>query len=112
MTNPIEIFAAMIVLHCLCDYALQGDFLAGAKNWNTPVGAKIWPEALISHAVIQGGAVWLATGSLVLGFAEAAAHGLIDAAKISNRITYRQDQLLHVACKAVWLAALLMWPQI
>lgn len=104
LINPLEVFAAMIVLHCICDYAWQGDFLAGAKNWNTPIGAKIWPEALASHAIIQGGGVWVATGSLALGCCEAVVHALIDAAKIGNKISYRADQLLHVACKAVWLA--------
>jgi hypothetical protein len=103
LNGPLEIFAAMIVLHCLCDYAWQGDFLAGAKNWTTPIGSKIWPEALASHAIIQGGAVWLVTGSLLIGVLEAVTHAAIDAAKIANKISYRADQLLHVACKAVWV---------
>lgn len=104
--GPIEIFAAMIVLHCLCDYAWQGDFLANAKNWTTPIGAKIWPEALASHAIIQGGAVWLVTGSLAIGCCEAVCHAAIDAAKIDNRISYRVDQILHVACKMLWAAVI------
>lgn len=106
MGTPIEIFAEMIVLHCLCDYALQGDFLAGAKNWNTPIGAKIWPEALVSHAIIQGGAVWLVTGSLVIGLFEVVAHALIDASKINEAISYREDQILHVICKVCWTVLL------
>lgn len=99
---PVELFAALIVAHAVCDYPLQGDFLARAKNRSAPLPGVPWWQALGAHAVMHGGAVWLVTGSLWLGLAETIAHALIDDAKCSGRLTFDADQALHVACKLAW----------
>lgn len=93
------------------DYPLQGDFLAQAKNRHTAIGKPIWWMALPSHGAIHGAGVFLITGSLTFGIAELIAHSIIDALKCEGRITYAQDQLLHVACKVAWLgpAIALQW---
>lgn len=93
----------LLVLHAFFDYAGQGDFLAQAKNSNTPVGKDIWPVALVSHALMHAGAVMLVTGSILLAMFELIAHALIDRAKTQGMLSFNQDQGLHVVCKVFWV---------
>ena len=104
MTAPADVWALMWVGHCLADYPLQGDFLSRAKNRAKPIDGVPWQQALLAHSVIHGGFVWIATGSVWLMLAEFVAHAVIDDAKCMGRLTFNQDQLLHMACKLVWLA--------
>ncbi|MCA0318192.1 MAG: DUF3307 domain-containing protein [Proteobacteria bacterium] len=101
-------FLAMLIAHAVCDYPLQGDWLSKAKNHNLSLvpGEVIWPHALAAHAGIHAGAVWFLTGSIVLGALEFVAHCLIDWAKCDGRLSYNQDQALHVLCKVVWAVLL------
>jgi hypothetical protein len=98
----------MLVGHALADYPLQGPFLAEGKSRHTAIGAQFWPWALSSHALIHGGAVALATGSVVLGLCEAALHAWIDFLKCEGSITLHDDQLAHVACKVCWALVVLL----
>ena len=98
----VQMFVAMLVLHVIADYPLQGDFLSKAKNRTTPLPGVPWYQALGAHALIHAGAVWLVTGSLTLGCLELIAHALIDDTKCAGRITFNMDQLAHVVCKCVW----------
>lgn len=102
-------FVWMLVGHAVADYPLQGDWLSRAKNRTLSLvpGEVIWPGALAAHAAINAGAVMLVTGSGILGLVEFIAHALIDDAKCRGRLTYNQDQALHVACKAAWAVAIL-----
>lgn len=102
--NPLEMFAALCVAHAVCDYPLQGDFLARAKNRAVPIPGVPWYQALGAHALMHGGAVWLITGSLWLGLAEMVAHAVIDDQKCAGRLTFNQDQALHIVLKAVWVS--------
>ena len=102
----IETFALLLVGHAVADYPLQGEFLAKAKNRKNPLPGVPFYHGLLPHAVIHGGAVGLVTGSVTLGVAEFAVHCLIDDAKCMGRISYDVDQALHVACKALWVAAI------
>jgi hypothetical protein len=101
--SPFEMFVAFLVLHSLADYPLQGPFLSEAKNPNTALGQQFWPYALSSHALIHGGAVFLLTGSVWLCLAEAVIHAVTDLWKCDNKITMLGDQLIHYACKVVWV---------
>jgi hypothetical protein len=103
-----EIFMLMLVGHAVCDYPLQGEWLAKAKDPVHPLlpGQTIWPSALAAHAGIHAGAVLVATGSLILAALEFFAHAGIDYAKCSGRLSFNQDQTLHVLCKFVWLIIL------
>lgn len=92
----------MLVLHALCDYPLQGDFLAKAKNVSAPIPGVPWWQALTAHALIHAGAVMLVTGFLWLAIAEFVMHWLIDHTKCRGRIGFNEDQALHVMCKVVW----------
>ncbi len=98
----------MVIGHAVADYPLQGDWLSKAKNQtlNLVPGEQIWPGALLCHAAIQAGAVKLATGSWLLSLCEFIAHAVIDHTKCSGRLTYNQDQKLHIACKVLWFTLL------
>lgn len=88
--------------HAVCDYALQSDFIATAKNRHTQLGRQFWIWVLPSHALINGLGVALVLGP-VFGLAETLAHFCIDFAKCDNKISLNQDQMLHLACKCLWL---------
>lgn len=120
----------LLVVHCLADYALQGDFMAKAKNHTASIPGVPWMQALGAHALIHGGFVAAVTGSVVLGLAEVVCHAVIDYGKSAGwyefggrwipngphsvyrrrcdtqcvaRKAYHIDQLLHVTCKVVWV---------
>lgn len=101
--SPLEMFGALVVAHMLCDYPLQGDFLAKAKNHTAPIPGVPWQQALAAHSVIHGGAVWLITGIWWLGVAETILHALIDHLKCSGKIGFSADQFIHVMCKLIWI---------
>ena len=105
------LFGALVAGHAVCDYPLQGDFLARAKNRAMPIPGVPWYQALGSHAIIHGGAVALLTGVPLLGVAEVIAHAAIDDAKCMGRISFNTDQALHIGCKFVWalIAGVLTW---
>ena len=105
----LEAFVFLLIGHALADYPLQGDWLAKAKNHTLSLvpGENIWLGCLLCHASIHAGAVHFVTGSWLLGGLEFVAHTAIDYAKSDGRISYNQDQMLHVLCKAVWIG--LLW---
>lgn len=105
--NMLPLFFALIVAHAICDYPLQGEFLAKAKNHRIPIPGAPWYQALGAHALIHGGAVWLVTGIWWLGVMECAAHGLIDYAKCDGKIDFNTDQAFHIVCKGSYALILL-----
>lgn len=107
--SALELFASLLAGHALADYPLQGDFLSRTKNRANPIPGVPWYHGLLPHAAIHGGAVGVITGSLTLGLAEFVAHCFIDDAKCMGRISYNQDQALHVACKILWVAVPAVW---
>jgi hypothetical protein len=96
------LFWWMIVGHALCDYPLQGDFLARGKNHRAPLPGVPWPYCLGAHSLIHGGMVALATGSVPLGVAETVVHALTDYGKCDGRYGFHADQAIHAACKLLW----------
>lgn len=101
-------FLLMMFWHALADYPLQGDFLAKAKSRLVSIAGVPWYQALGAHAMIHAGGVGVITGSIWLGLAELACHFIIDDRKCVGKLTFNQDQALHVLCKALW-AALAFW---
>lgn len=99
----IEMWLLLIAGHALADYPLQGDFLSKAKNRNAPIPGVPWWQALWAHSAIHGGVVGIITGIWWLGVAEFVAHFIIDDAKCTGKISFNQDQMLHVVFKAIWL---------
>lgn len=99
----------LVSAHALCDYPLQGDFLAKAKNRLLPIPGVPWWQALGAHASIHGGAVALVTGIWWIGLLEFAAHFIIDDLKCSGRLgagakAFNVDQIGHLFCKVAWVA--------
>lgn len=110
--NAFFLLFILIFGHLLADYPLQGEFLALGKNRHKPLPGTPWYQPLLAHAGIHGGFVAIITGSLWLGLAEFSIHALIDDSKCSKRLTYNQDQALHVLCKVVWTILIVTFPQL
>lgn len=91
--------------HWVCDYPLQGDYLAKAK-----AEGPLRIYHLCAHAGIHGGAVALVTGSLLLGLVEWFLHSIIDQLKVSGRTSFALDQWLHLMCKVLYALALSFGP--
>ena len=99
----IVMFFTLVCAHALCDYPLQGDFLARGKNHTAPIPGIPWWHCLFAHSAIHAGAVMLITGSMTLAVLELIAHTLIDHNKCAGRIGYNMDQALHILCKLAWV---------
>jgi hypothetical protein len=101
----MHILFLMIWAHALADFPLQGDFLAKAKDPTAVLmgtGERIWLWCMGAHCLIHAGFVAVITGNIWLGLAEFAAHWLIDYTKCCRRISFGQDQALHIGCKILW----------
>jgi hypothetical protein len=109
----MNVLFLLLCAHALCDFALQPEAMGNGKSrrrhlrGDFGVGFPPWYAWLGAHAFIHGGAVALITGSWLLGLLEAAVHALIDHAKCEERISFGQDQLLHIVCKAGYAWVLL-----
>lgn len=103
---PVSLFA-LVSLHFLADYAWQGDFMAKAKNPAQPIPGVPWGWVMWAHAFIHGFFVLLVTGFWSIALLEVAAHYIIDVNKCKGRLTFGQDQVLHIICKCVW--CLMAW---
>lgn len=98
----------LVVAHFLCDFPLQGDFLAKAKNPEAPLPGVPWQWAMLAHAAIHAGAVLAITGNLQMACMELCAHAAIDIEKCRGKLTFGGDQALHLACKLLYVL-LVMW---
>lgn len=100
--NAFTLPFALLIGHAVCDYPLQGDFLAQAKNRHITVQGIDWRWCMAMHSLIHAGAVWLITGLWYLGLAELVCHFLIDCLKCDGVTDFSTDQTLHIACKLLW----------
>lgn len=99
----LALFLALLMWHAIADYPLQGDFMARAKNRNTPVPGIPWYIIMLMHTLIHAAGVWVLTGIIWLAFAEIVLHFLIDDMKCRKRISFETDQFLHLLCKAMYV---------
>ncbi|MDA0375990.1 MAG: DUF3307 domain-containing protein [bacterium] len=97
----MDIFFLLVFGHALGDFGLQSEHLI--KNKNRTNNPDAWYIFLAAHAVIHGGLVGFFTGSFILALAETVCHAIIDYGKIDGRLSFKLDQTLHIACKAVWI---------
>lgn len=107
--GPFALLFVLIAWHAIADFALQNDFVAKAKNPETPVPGISWPAVLLAHSLIHAFGVFLFTDMLTLAVIETASHFLIDYEKCRRRITFIQDQLLHVACKVLYVVMYVLY---
>ncbi len=104
--GPFALFLAFAIAHALADYPLQGDYLAREKQRRQGGAPRDWLIALTAHALIHSGGVWIVSGSVLLACAELCIHWLIDLGKGEGRYGYVADQLLHLACKGLYVVLL------
>lgn len=103
-----ELLILLVMCHFVADYPLQSDFIANAKNHTTDLGKMFWKWVLPSHGAVHALFVLLVTQSFVLAIFEWVAHCVIDYLKCAGKITLNQDQWLHIGCKVLYVALLLL----
>lgn len=86
----------LIGSHMVCDYALQSDFIANAKNHNSDVGKLYWKFVLPAHGFIHAMGVYIVTQSLYASIFQLVTHCVIDYLKCDNKISFNVDQWLHI----------------
>lgn len=102
MDFPWVVLFCLVVAHAIADFPLQGDFLADAKQGSFyKINRHV---AMFMHTAIHAGAVYFLTGWLLLAVFEWVSHWVIDELKVREKITFTQDQALHVLCKVMWTA--------
>lgn len=115
----LVILFALLIAHAICDFALQGEFVAKAKNrhadlssifGNQPVPRGLWTNALSAHCLIHAGGVWFVTGSVALAAIEFVVHCIIDFVKCEGWISFAADQILHRVCKVFYVTLLYFGP--
>lgn len=109
----MALFFQFLVGHALGDYVFQRDIMATSKSRHAEIyktagkGFPGWYYWMGSHALVHGGAVFIISGSWVLGVVETVLHFIIDFSKCEHWISLHVDQLLHILCKAVYVYVIL-----
>ncbi len=106
MFDYIVLLGVLLFLHSLADYALQGDFMARAKNIQEPFLGIPWWFPMGSHSLIHAGFVYMATGAWELFVVEFIGHFVIDTQKCRGEITFTQDQIAHMVMKILYVGYL------
>ena len=110
-------FFFMLAGHALADYPFQSGAMATCKcrRANNPLQLEVpWYYWLAAHALVHGGTVGVIVkwwgfspdAAVLIGIMESVIHFLIDAGKCEKLYGMAIDQLLHVACKAIWCVLL------
>lgn len=107
-SGPFALFFAFAIAHALADFPLQGDYLARMKRRDQAGNLSEWIISLTAHSLVQAGGVWIVSGSAILGATELCLHWLIDLGKGEGKFGYLTDQLLHLACKLVYVIVLVI----
>lgn len=97
--GALALFFALTIGHALGDFALQGSYLSVQKNRHLADSRAEWLVAITAHSLIHAGAVWMITGSILLGAIELVLHAIIDLAKCEKKFGHLSDQALHLLCK-------------
>lgn len=107
--TALHLLFLLFAAHFLCDYPLQGDFLAKGKNRFNPLPGIPWYWCMLAHCFIHAGAVYLITGNPFLGIVELAIHFKQDDMKCAGELSFNGDQLLHLWAKVVYVAVVMVW---
>ncbi len=116
MTEFFTLFFLLIAGHALADFVLQSDVMAAAKSRHGAIHKRKskhfppWQYWLGAHTLIHGGIVLLITESLLLGLIETCLHTVIDFLKCEGKLSFHQDQALHLLCKVIYCAVLVYAP--
>jgi len=101
----MKILLLLFAGHALCDFPLQGEFLATRKNpflADPNLRAYGWKKAMSAHCLIHAGMVTLITGSVFLGGLEFLVHFATDYGKCRDWIDSDLDQAIHYVSKILW----------
>jgi len=107
----LALFFKYAIGHALGDFVLQTEVMARAKSRHYAAAAERsrdfprWYYWLAAHALVHGGIVFAVSGSALLGCIETLLHAGIDFAKCEHKISFHQDQALHLACKIAYCFA-------
>lgn len=99
----------LLIAHVLADYVLQPLHMIEFKRPSHYDQHGPWWWWMTAHAVVNGAAVWWATGWINAFWFEFVSHWWLDYLKCRGRITANEDQLGHLYTKGVIWAAV-MWP--
>ncbi len=108
-------FFLLLCGHAIADFALQSSWVAINKNRHVRDKMTteekqhhqvVWPWLLSAHCLHHGLMVFLVTQKIELGIAETVIHWLIDFGKSEHWYGFHTDQILHIATKGVWVAAI------
>ncbi len=106
--GPLGLFFAFVIAHALADFPLQGDYLARMKQRRNASTTFEWIAALTAHSLIHAGAMWIVSGSIIVGILELVLHWLIDLGKGEGKYGYATDQALHISCKVAYVVAFML----
>lgn len=104
--GPVALFFAFAIAHALADFPFQGEYLARMKVRTQAGNISEWVVALTAHSLVHAGAVWIVSGSVILGVAELCLHWIIDLGKGEGKFGYAMDQCFHLACKLIYVILL------
>lgn len=90
--------------HAVGDFACQSEFMAKAKSRSSQLPNHPWQLVMLAHVAMHGAIVAVITGIWWLALCEGAIHFITDDVKCQHKISFRQDQAIHYACKAAWLS--------
>lgn len=99
-----HLFFLLACAHFLCDFALQSDWMAKAKNPfvnGKYIDNEIWRVVLLAHCMIHAGAVLFITGSVTAAIIVLVTHLVIDYCKCAGKMSFTMDQLLHLLIMVV-----------
>jgi ABC-type Mn2+/Zn2+ transport system permease subunit len=111
-------FWYMVIGHFVADYPLQTEFISEYKNPRKQ-GRVPWYYVMLSHALVHGAFVSVATGlalghihilfPVILGIFETIIHFCLDVLKCINCTSIHTDQLVHILCKVAWTLSIVFW---
>ena len=105
----MDLMFQLLVGHVMGDYVLQRSIMATSKSRHAEIFKTAssrfppWYYWMAAHSIVHGGAVYLVTGSLMLGLIETALHFVIDYGKCERWYGVHSDQGLHILCKLAYV---------
>lgn len=100
-TVDMDLLFLFLFAHALGDFAFQSSHMVEMKH--PKKNPESWYIYLSAHSVIHGGLVGFFSGSFLIAILETLCHFLIDFGKCQGKYGIHHDQLLHLACKGLWI---------
>lgn len=101
LTEYITTLIMLVMVHFICDYSLQNDFVSKYKSPKSGNTEMSWWIIMTAHASTHAAGVWLITGSLLASIIQFVSHYIIDTLKCLEFITFKEDQGIHLVIMAI-----------